>query len=241
MPTIRTTPTKPTAFYGPLSTKAIGAVFDTLAAAMADPKTELEYGTPFQLLAAVALSAHTTDRSVNAATRTLFPVAGTPQAMVALGVDKLRAHIKGVGLYNGKATRLIALCKQLIELHGGEVPNDRAALEALPGVGRKTANVVLNIVFGEHTVAVDTHVQRVANRLGIARTTRPEQTEQVLLARTPARHLHHAHHYLILHGRYTCVARVPKCPACPVRKLCKYPDKTVEKSGSPEVRKPKSR
>ncbi len=225
MPARRTpTPQQPR-LYGPLASASVAAIFDTLAATI-EPRTELEYRTPFQLLVAVVMSAQATDKSVNAATRKLFPVAGTPQAVLDLGLAGLKAHIRTIGLYNTKATNVIALCRQLLDLHGGEVPHERAALEALPGVGRKTANVVLNVVFGEPTIAVDTHVQRVANRMGIAITTRPEQTEQVLLERTPQRHLQHAHHYLILHGRYRCTARAPRCTDCPVRKWCTFPDKT---------------
>ncbi len=226
MPARRSKAAQQPAHYGPLSAAAVAAIFDALAAAI-EPRTELEYGTPFQLLVAVVLSAQATDKSVNAATRKLFPVAGTPQALLDLGLAGLKSHIRTIGLYNTKAKNVIALCRQLLDLHGGEVPCERAALEALPGVGRKTANVVLNVVFGEPTIAVDTHVQRVANRMGIARTTKPEQTEAVLLERTPQRHLQHAHHYLILHGRYRCTARAPRCADCPVRKWCTFPDKTL--------------
>jgi endonuclease-3 len=212
-------------FFGPTSAPAVRAIFDILAKVIV-PKSDLEYGTPFELLVAVVLSAHTTDKSVNAATRKLFPVANTPQAIHALGVDGIRAFIRTVGLYNTKAANVHALCAQLIEKHGGQVPGDRESLEALPGVGRKTANVVLNIAFGEHTIAVDTHVHRVANRLGIAVTRTPEQTEQVLLARTPEKHRLHAHHYLILHGRYCCIARTPQCWRCPVARHCPFEPKT---------------
>ncbi len=213
------TPADKPAHHGPLPDRALAAIYDALALAI-DPRCELEFASPFQLLVAVILSAQATDRSVNAATRRLFAVAPTPEAMLALGVAGLKPYIRTIGLFNTKAANVIATCQTLIARHGGTVPSDRAALEALPGVGRKTANVVLNIAFGQPTIAVDTHVHRVANRLGIACSTTPEQTETVLLARTPQRHLLHAHHYLILHGRYTCVARKPKCGECPVRKWC---------------------
>jgi endonuclease-3 len=213
-------------FHGPLTDAAVAAVFDTLATVI-DPKSDLEFGTPFELLVAVVLSAQATDKSVNQATRRLYPVANTPQAILALGVEGLTPYIKHIGLYRGKATRVIELCRLLIERHQGQVPGTREELEALPGVGHKTASVVLNIVFGQPTIAVDTHVQRVSNRMGIASTRTPEQTEQVLLARTPKKHLQHAHHYLILHGRYRCTARVPQCLDCPVRTWCRYPDKVM--------------
>jgi len=211
--------------HGALADASLAKIYDTLAATIS-PKSDLEYGSAFELLVAVVLSAQATDKSVNLATRKLYPVANTPAAVLALGVDGLTPYIKHIGLYRGKAKNVIELCRLLIERHGGEVPATREALEALPGVGRKTASVVLNIAFGQPTIAVDTHVQRVANRLGIAKTTTPEQTEQVLLARTPTAHLQHAHHYLILHGRYRCTARAPHCPACPIRQWCQFPDKT---------------
>ena len=209
------------AHHGPLPDRAVAAIYDALAKSI-DPRCELEFSSPFQLLIAVILSAQATDRSVNAATKTLFTVAPTPAAMLALGVDGLKPYIRTIGLFNTKAANVIATCQALIDRHGGEVPSDRAALEAMPGVGRKTANVVLNIAFGQPTIAVDTHVHRVANRLGIAVSTTPEQTETVLLTRTPKQHLQHAHHYLILHGRYTCVARAPKCDGCPVQTWCSF-------------------
>ena len=211
--------------FGALPDSDVAKVFDCLARTI-DPKSDLEFGSPFELLVAVVLSAQATDKSVNIATRKLFPLANTPQGIQALGVEGLTPYIKHIGLYRGKARNVIELSRLLIERHGGEVPDNRADLEALPGVGRKTASVVLNVAFGEATIAVDTHVQRVANRLGIARTTSPGHTEQVLLARTPAKHLLHAHHYLILHGRYCCTARAPKCPSCPLKKWCPFPDKT---------------
>jgi endonuclease-3 len=211
--------------HGKLDDQAIAAIYDTLAGIIV-PKSDLEYASPFELLVAVVLSAQATDKSVNLATRKLYPVANTPQAILALGVEGLTPYIKHIGLYRNKAKNVVELCRLLIERHGGAVPGTRAELEALPGVGHKTASVVLNIVFGEPTIAVDTHVQRVANRLGIAKTTTPEQTEQVLLARTPQRHRQHAHHYLILHGRYRCTARAPRCTDCPLRQWCLFPDKT---------------
>ena len=193
--------------------------YDQLAARIV-PKSELVYASTFELLVAVVLSAQATDKSVNLATAKLYPVANTPAAIKELGVAGLVPYIRSIGLYQTKAKNVIALCSILLDQHGGQVPPTRAALEALPGVGRKTANVVLNIAFGEHTIAVDTHVHRVANRLGICRSTTPEQTERALLRRTPAAHLQHAHHYLILHGRHTCTARAPHCPACPLATRC---------------------
>jgi endonuclease-3 len=200
--------------------------FARLAAAIPEPKTELRYRSAYQLLVAVVLSAQATDKSVNAATRTLFRAAGTPARMVALGVDGVKQHIRRIGLFNTKAENLVRLSAQLVERHGGRVPRDRAALEALPGVGRKTANVVLNTAFGEPTMAVDTHIFRVANRTGLAPGKTPRQVEDGLLAATPERYLRDAHHLLILHGRYCCTARRPHCPACPVADLCAWPDKT---------------
>ncbi len=219
-------------FAGKLSDPAVEQMFDILAARIV-PRCELIFRNDFELLVAVVLSAHTTDRSVNAATTGLFAAAPTPQAMVALGVEGVIPHIRKVGLYNAKSANVVELSRQLIARHGGRVPDDRESLEALPGVGRKTANVVLNIAFGQPTVAVDTHIHRVANRTGIALAKTPEQTEQCLLARVPQRHLMNAHHYLILHGRYTCVARTPKCPVCPIRALCRFKDKTPTPPGQP--------
>ena len=190
------------------------------------PTTELEYTTPFELLVAVVLSAQATDVGVNKATRRLYPVANTPQAIAALGVEKLKSYIATIGLFNTKAANVIALCERLIAEHGGEVPRDRAALEALPGVGRKTANVVLNTAFGEPAMAVDTHIFRVSNRTGIAPGKTVLAVEQALLKRVPAEFLLDAHHWLILHGRYTCMARRPACWRCPIRDLCRFPDKT---------------
>jgi endonuclease-3 len=197
--------------------------FRRLAELDPEPKTELEYTTPFELLVAVVLSAQATDVGVNKATRRLFPVANTPAAILALGEDALKAHIASIGLYQGKARNIIATCRLLLDHHGGEVPNDRAALEALPGVGRKTANVVLNVVFGEPTIAVDTHIFRVGNRTGLARGPTPLAVEQRLLKVVPAAYRLHAHHWLILHGRYVCQARRPRCPHCRVADLCAWP------------------
>ncbi len=191
-----------------------------------DPRTELVYSSTYELLVAVVLSAQATDRAVNAATRTLFELARSPQAMLDLGLARLKEEIRHIGLFNTKAANILALSRLLIDRHAGTVPHDRASLEALPGVGRKTANVVLNVAFGEPTIAVDTHVQRLANRLGIANTRTPLETEAVLVARIPERFRQHAHHYLILHGRYCCTARSPHCPGCPLRRLCPFPDKT---------------
>jgi endonuclease-3 len=202
------------------------AIFRRLQAANPQPTTELLHSSPFELLVAVMLSAHTTDRSVNAATRELFPVANTPQAIAALGIDGVRPYLKSVGLYNMKAKNLNGLARQLVEHHGGKVPADRAALEALPGVGRKTANIILNMVFGEATIGVDTHIFRVANRTGLAPGKTPLAVEEALLATTPEAYRKDAHHWLLLHGRYVCLARLPACPRCIIADLCEYPHKT---------------
>ncbi|ALJ28816.1 endonuclease III [Stenotrophomonas acidaminiphila] len=191
------------------------------------PTTELEYRTPFELLVAVTLSAQATDVGVNKATRKLFPVANTAQAILALGEDGLKPYISTIGLFNAKARNVIAACAILVEKHGGEVPADRAALEALPGVGRKTANVVLNTAFGEPTMAVDTHIFRVSNRTGLAPGKDVRAVEDGLLKVIPGEFLQDAHHWLILHGRYVCKARKPDCPQCVIRDLCHYRDKTV--------------
>jgi endonuclease-3 len=196
-------------------------IYERLAATI-EPRSDLSYSTTFELLVAVVLSAQATDKSVNAATAKLYPIANTPQAILALGEEGLQPYIRTIGLYRIKARNVIALCRLLLERHDGEVPSTRSALEALPGVGRKTANVVLNVAFGQPTIAVDTHVHRVSNRLGLVRTTSPEQTEQLLLRRTPIPHLRHAHHYLILHGRYNCTARAPHCAKCPVAERCAW-------------------
>jgi endonuclease-3 len=190
------------------------------------PTTELEYTTPFELLVAVILSAQATDVGVNKATRRLYPLANTPQALLDLGEERLKAHISTIGLFNAKAKNVIATCRILIDIHDGEVPRDRAALEALPGVGRKTANVVLNTAFGEPTIAVDTHIFRVANRTGLAPGKDVRAVEDRLVKVVPAEFRHDAHHWLILHGRYTCKARTPDCPRCVIRDLCAYKAKT---------------
>ncbi len=209
-------------------TKAeIDAFFERLAARDPAPKGELDYLNPFTLLVAVVLSAQATDVGVNKATEPLFAVADTPAKMLALGEARLRDTIKSIGLYNTKAKNVIALSRMLIEQHGGEVPRQRAALEKLPGVGRKTANVVLNTAFGEPTIALDTHVFRVGNRTGLAAGKTPLAVELALQRRVPARWKRHAHHWLILHGRYVCKARKPDCPACPVHDLCRFKGKTT--------------
>jgi endonuclease III len=210
----------------PLTRKDAETLYEKLAAARPDPRTELDYINPFTLVVAVALSAQATDKGVNRATKDLFKIADTPAKMVALGEDGLAQHIKTIGLWRNKTKNVIALSKALIENHGGEVPHDREALQALPGVGRKTANVVLAEAFGEATIAVDTHVFRVANRTGLAPGKTPEKVEAGLEKITPARFKHGAHHWLILHGRYVCVARTPKCFACVVADICRYRPKT---------------
>ena len=203
-------------------------IFARLRAANPHPTTELEYATPFELLVAVVLSAQSTDKGVNLATRRLFPVARTPAAICALGEAKLAESIKTLGLYKSKARHLIAACRMLIERHHGEVPADRAALEALPGVGRKTANVILNTAFGQPTMAVDTHIFRVANRIGLAPGKTVLEVEKKLLKTTPREFRVDAHHWLILHGRYVCQARKPKCAACILSDLCEYKGKLVQ-------------
>ena len=200
--------------------EAIEPFFATLAAANPEPQSELEYSSIFELLAAVLLSAQATDVGVNKATRRLFVLANTPQKMLALGLERVTEQIRTIGLYRNKAKNLIETCRILVEQHGGRVPRSREALEALPGVGRKTANVVLNVAFGEPTMAVDTHVFRVSNRTGLAPGDKVEAVERALLQRVPARYAEHAHHWLILHGRYVCLARAPRCEACAVRAWC---------------------
>jgi len=202
------------------------AAFERLEAANPEPKGELQSVNPFTLLVAVVLSAQATDAGVNKATKPLFAVADTAQKMAALGEEGLAERIRTIGLYRSKARHVIALSKTLVERYGGEVPRDREALEALPGVGRKTANVVLSMAFGEPTLAVDTHVFRVANRLGIAPGKTPREVEDELMKVVPERFLSHAHHWLILHGRYVCMARKPACPVCVLRDLCPYEPKT---------------
>lgn len=204
----------------------VHALFARLRDANPSPTTELAYDSPFELLVAVVLSAQATDKGVNRATARLFPVADTPQAMLALGEDRLKEHIRTIGLFNSKASNLIKACRMLVEQHGGEVPSEREALEALPGVGRKTANVILNTAFGKPTIAVDTHIFRVSNRTGLAPGKTPLAVEKKLLAVVPAEFARDAHHWLILLGRYTCLARKPRCSDCPIRDLCAYRDKT---------------
>jgi endonuclease III len=202
-------------------------LFERLRAANPHPTTELIHRSPFELLIAVMLSAQATDKSVNLATATLFPVADTPERMLSLGEDGLKSHIRSIGLYPTKAKNVLATCQILLDKHAGQVPRDRAALEALPGVGRKTANVVLNTAFGEPTIAVDTHIFRVANRTGLAPGKTVLEVETRLLRHVPAEFKPDAHHWLILHGRYVCKARRPDCPSCAIRDLCDYRDKTA--------------
>ena len=213
----------------------VALLFARLAEAMPEPVTELDYGNCYQLLVAVVLSAQATDAGVNKATRALFDAVDTPEAMVALGEEALRAHIRTIGLFNAKAANVIALSRLLIERHGGVVPDDRDALTRLPGVGRKTANVVLNCAFGRETFAVDTHVFRVANRTGLARGKTPDAVEAGLEARVPAPYRLNAHHWLILHGRHLCKARTPECWRCPIADICRFDPKT------PRPRMPASR
>ncbi len=203
------------------------AMFERLRAQNPHPTTELSYDSSFELLIAVILSAQATDVSVNKATAKLFPIANTPQALLALGEEKLKEYIKTIGLFNSKASNIIKTCQQLLERFCGEVPNSREALEALPGVGRKTANVVLNTAFGQPTMAVDTHIFRVANRTGLAPGKTPLAVEQGLLKNIEKEFLQDAHHWLILHGRYVCSARKPHCPECVIRDLCEYKQKTL--------------
>jgi endonuclease III len=206
---------------------AVHAFYARLRDVLPEPRTELEYDNPYQLLVAVVLSAQATDIGVNRATRPLFRTVKTPQQMIALGDAKLTDHVKSIGLYRNKAKNVMALSRLLIEHHGGQVPHDRDALEALPGVGRKTANVVLNVAFGEPTIAVDTHIFRIGNRTGLAPGKDPLAVELRLLKRTPPEFMQHAHHWLILHGRYTCKARKPECPRCVVNDLCLFKGKTT--------------
>jgi len=201
-------------------------IFERLREQNPEPRTELKYSSTFELLIAVVLSAQATDVSVNKATAKLYPVANTPQQILDLGVEGLKSFIKTIGLYNSKAENVIKTCRALIEQHGGEVPHDRAALEALPGVGRKTANVVLNTAFGEPTMAVDTHIFRISNRIKLAPGKNPLEVERKLLKVVPKDFLQDAHHWLILHGRYVCTARNPKCPQCVISDLCEYKHKT---------------
>jgi len=208
-----------------MNARRAGAFFKRLAALNPAPETELVYQSPFELLIAVILSAQATDVGVNKATAKLYPVANTPQAILKLGEAGLKQYIKTIGLFNAKAHNIMATCEALVTQHAGAVPRARAALEALPGVGRKTANVVLNVAFGEPTMAVDTHIFRVSNRTGLAPGKTPLAVERGLLAVIPPRYLEHAHHWLILHGRYTCTARSPKCGQCPVADFCEWSEK----------------
>jgi endonuclease-3 len=210
---------------------------EALAKANPNPRSELSYIDPYTLLVAVVLSAQATDVSVNRATETLFAEAGTPEAMLRLGVDGVAKHIRSIGLWQGKARNVIELSRQLIERHGSQVPRDRDELEKLPGVGRKTANVVLNVAFGESTMAVDTHIFRLGNRTGIAPGGTPRAVEDALVKRIPPEFLRDAHHWLILHGRYVCKARVPECWRCVAAQWCKYPDKSL----APGERRPVTR
>ena len=203
------------------------ALFERLRAANPEPKSELGFRTPYELLVAVVLSAQATDKSVNLATQKLFPVANTPERMLALGTERLEGFIRTIGLYRTKAKNLIAMARLLTEKYSGKIPTTREQLESLPGVGRKTANVVLNVAFGEPTIAVDTHIFRVANRTGLAPGKDPLAVEQGLLKATPPEFARHAHHWLILHGRYVCLARKPRCPDCLIRDLCSYKLKTA--------------
>jgi len=216
-----------TKLSGRLSADEVDAFFAALSEANPEPKGELNYVNAYTLLVAVVLSAQATDAGVNRATKDLFAKVDTPQKMVALGLEGLIKHVRTIGLFNTKAKNVIALSEMLIAKHGGAVPHDRAALEELPGVGRKTANVVLNIAFGEPTMAVDTHVFRISNRTGLAQGKTPLEVEEKLIKAIPAKWALHAHHWLILHGRYVCLARKPNCPACVVREICKFPAKTT--------------
>ncbi len=213
----------------------IDAMFERFSEPDPAPTTELEFSTPYELLVAVALSAQMTDVGVNKATRRLFPVANTPEAIASLGVEGLSPYVATINFHRTKAANVVAMAKQLIERHGGEVPRDRDSLEALPGVGRKTANVVLNTAFGERTMAVDTHIFRVSNRTGLAPGRDVREVEDGLLRRVPERYLQHAHHWILLHGRYVCKARTPECPRCIVRDLCQYTAKTPGASPPLEV------
>ena len=209
-----------------MSPYKINRLYQALAASITAPVTELVYASPFELLIAVILSAQATDTSVNQATRGLFAKANTPEALLALGLVRVRAHIKRIGLFNTKAKNIINTSRLLIKEHDSQVPRTRAALESLPGVGRKTANVILNTAFGQPTIAVDTHVFRVSNRTGLAPGETVGAVEASLMKATPKRYLTNAHHLLILHGRYTCTARRPNCPACTLKRYCDFPDKT---------------
>jgi endonuclease-3 len=210
-----------------LTAAAINKIFATFQTLNPHPKTELNYTNAYTLLVAVVLSAQATDAGVNRATKTLFQIADHPAAMVKLGLAGIKKHVRTIGLYNTKAANILALSKILIAQHDGSVPRSRAALEGLPGVGRKTANVVLNVVWGEPTMAVDTHIFRMGNRIGLASGKTPREVEDGLLKTIPEKFMQHAHHWLILHGRYICTARSPKCGECPIRQWCIYPDKNM--------------
>jgi endonuclease-3 len=214
-----------------MSPEKVHALFCRLREVNPSPSTELEYATPFELLVAVMLSAQATDKTVNKATDRLFRVANMPQAMVELGEEGLKQYIKTIGLYNSKAKNIIRTSAILLERHGGQVPRDRMSLESLPGVGRKTANVILNTAFGETTIAVDTHIFRVGNRTGLAPGRTPLEVEKRLLQVVPDEFRRDAHHWLILHGRYTCTARKPQCWRCPIEEQCEYRDKTLQVGG----------
>ncbi|MBX9633333.1 MAG: endonuclease III [Burkholderiales bacterium] len=215
-------------------------IFRRLREANPNPRSELAYTNPFELLVSVVLSAQATDKSVNLATARLYPIANTPQALLALGQTRLENAIKTIGLYRTKAKNVIALCRELIDKHGGEVPRDRAALEALPGVGRKTANVVLNVAFGEPTIAVDTHIFRIANRINLAPGKDVLEVERKLMKFVPEEFRQDAHHWLILHGRYVCKAQKPDCPRCIIADLCEYRDKTVDAVKPPPRSRPRA-
>ena len=202
-------------------------IFRRLAIAIPEPATELVHRSTFELLIAVILSAQATDKGVNIASARLFPLANTPQAILALGLEGLERHIKSIGLYHSKAKNIMATCRMLVDLHDGQVPGTREALERLPGVGRKTANVILNTAFNQPTIAVDTHIFRIANRIGLASGKTPLEVERKLLKTVPREYLQDAHHLLILHGRYVCVARKPKCEACVIHDLCEFKGKTI--------------
>ncbi len=232
---------KPRSARASADTARAHAIFSRLRELNPQPRTELEYRTPFELLVAVVLSAQATDVSVNKATRLLYPVANTPRAILDLGEDGLKRYINTIGLYNAKAKNVTALCEKLLAEHGGEVPRAREALEALPGVGRKTANVVLNTAFGEPTMAVDTHIFRVSHRLGFSRGKTPLAVEQDLLRLVPEEFLRDAHHWLILHGRYVCKARKPDCPSCVIRAWCPFTPKTGEAPSKPASKATKAR
>ncbi|HCM83830.1 MAG TPA: endonuclease III [Rhodospirillaceae bacterium] len=210
-----------------LSAATINKIFATFQKLNPEPKTELNYTNPFTLLVAVVLSAQSTDAGVNRATEKLFQVADNPAAMAALGLAGIKKHIKTIGLFNTKAANVLALSKTLRDAYGGEIPRTREGLEKLPGVGRKTANVVMNVVYGEPTMAVDTHIFRMGNRIGLAPGKTPREVEDGLMRVIPKKYMQHAHHWLILHGRYICTARTPKCRECPIMQWCEYPDKNL--------------